>query len=157
MSERQQPQLPIGSRIEQADEALTARIDQAQAANGLSRTGWQIVNALHEAGTTTHEQLAELLRPFASAESLAEQISHLAGRELIESERGTAAYRLTDRGRQVHAEALATQHQIRWRAVQGVSESDYLTAVRVLRRIVENLSEGNAQMSPGTPPPEQGR
>lgn len=157
MSERQQPQLPIGYWIKQADQALTAQIDEAQAANGLSRTGWQILNTLHEAGTMTREQISELLRPFASVESLVEQISHLAGRELIESERGTTAYRLTDRGRQVHAEALATQHQIPWRAVQGVSESDYLTTIRVLRQIVENLSEGNAEMSPGTPPPEQGR
>ena len=157
MSERQQPQLPIGYWIKQADQTLSARIDQAQAATGLSRTGRQILNTLHDAGTMTREQITELLRPFASTESLAEQIAHLSGRGLIESERDTIAYRLTDRGRQIHAEALATQHQIRWRAVQGVSEPDYLTAVRVLRQIVENLSEGNAEMSPGTPPPEQGR
>lgn len=157
MAEREQPQLPIGYWIKRADEALTARIDEAQAANGLSRTGWQILHALHEAGSMTHEQLAELLRPFAGTESLAEQIAHLAGRGLIESERDTTAYRLTDRGRQVHADALASKREIRWRAVQGVSEADYLTAMRVLQRIAENLSEGSAERPPGASPPEQER
>jgi hypothetical protein len=103
------------------------------------------------------EQIAELLRPFASTESLAEQIAHLAGRGLIESERDTTAYRLTDRGRQVHADALATQREIRWRAVQGVSEADYLTAIRVLQRIVKNLGEGSAESLPGAHQSEQGR
>lgn len=157
MAERQQPQLPIGYWIKRADEALTARIDEAQAANGLSRTGWQILNALHEAGSMTHEQLAELLRPFAGTESLAEQIAHLAGRGLIESERDTTAYRLTDRGRQVHADALTLQREIRRRAVQGVSEADYLTAIQVLQRIAENLSEGSVESLPGAHQSEQGR
>ncbi len=86
MAEREQPQLPIGYWIKRADEALTARIDEVQAANGLWRTGWQILDAPHEAGSMTHEQLGELLRPFAGTESLAEQSAHLAGRGLIERE-----------------------------------------------------------------------
>jgi len=152
MAERQQPQLPIGYWIKRADEALTARIDEAQSANGLSRTGWRILNALHDAGSMAREQIAELLRPFASAGSLAEQIAHLSGRGLIESEGDAAAYRLTDRGRQVHADALATQREIRWRAVQGVSE-----AIRVLQRIVENLGEGSTGRTPSLHQSEQGR
>ena len=122
-----------------------------------SRTGWQILNALHDAGSMAHEQIAELLRPFASAGSLTEQIAHLSGRGLIESEGDAAAYRLTDRGRQVHADALATQRETRWRAAQGVSEADYLTAIRVLQRIVKNLGEGSAESLPGAHQSEQGR
>ncbi len=157
MAEQQQPQLPIGYWIKRADEALTARIDEAQSANGLSRTGWQILNALHDAGSMTREHITQLLHPFASAGAFAEQIAHLAERGLIEGEGDTTAYRLTDRGRQVHADALATQREIRWRAVQGVSEADYLTAIRVLQRIVENLSEGSTGRTPSLHQSEQVR
>ena len=157
MAEQQQPQLPIGYWIKRADEALTARIDEAQAANGLSRTGWQILNAPHDAGSMAREHIPQLLHPSASAGSLVEQIAHLAERGLIESERDTTAYRLTDRGRQVHADALASQRAVRQRAVQGVSEADYLTAIRVLQRIVENLSEGSTGRTPSLHQSEQVR
>jgi len=132
--------LPIGYWLKKADEALTTRINEAQQANSLSRTDWQVLNSLHDVGPMTREQLGEPLRPFADANALAQVIERLVGRGLVEGE-GTAAaaYRLTDQGRHVHGAALFLQKQVREQAIQGVSDADYATAIRVLQRLVTNL------------------
>lgn len=140
MSEQSKPHLPIGYWLKKADEMLTVRINEAQKANGLSRTDWQVLNVLHEAVTATREQLAEPLRPFADTGSLDEVIERLVRRGLIEGGDSAAGYRLTGQGRRVHQAALDLQKEVRQQAVRGVSEADYLTTVRVLQRLVENLS-----------------
>lgn len=48
-------------------EALTLRINDAQQANALTRTEWQILNVLRDAGeATAMEKLATTLRTFAN-------------------------------------------------------------------------------------------
>ena len=60
-----------------------------------------------------------------------------------------AAYQLTDEGRQRHAVILAAQKEVRLRAMQGISEAEYVTVIRVLQRIVNNLSEDGSPSDPG--------
>lgn len=136
------PNLPIGYWLKRADAAITARIDEAQGANGLSRIEWQVLNVLHEVGTATPEQLADSLGVFADMGSLGDTARRLAGRGLIEEGFGASSYRLTGQGRQVHDAALRLQKQVRQQAVRGVSESDYATTLRVLQLLVENLTVG---------------
>jgi DNA-binding MarR family transcriptional regulator len=145
MSEQKSPYLPIGYWVRKVDETLTAQINEAQEVNGLSRTTWQVLNVLHDMASTTLAQLAEPLRPFADAGSLADVIDRLAERGLIEGERSASAgFRLTDQGRRVHQAALERQKEVRQRAVRGVSEADYLTTVQVLQRVAENLTGPDA-------------
>lgn len=61
----------------------------------------------------------------------------LVDRGLIEED--DKSLRLTDRGRNLHATALEVQIKIRQQAVQGITEADYVTTVRVLQQIVSNL------------------
>ena len=146
MSEVKKPHLPIGYWLKRADEVLTKRINEAQRANGLSRTEWQILNVLSEVGSATDEQLEAPLRPFADITSLRELISGLQQRGLV-SGKGTAddRYALTTHGQQTHEAALALQKEVRRQAMKDISEEDYATTVHVLQRIVENLSgEGAA-------------
>lgn len=143
MLEEKKPHLPIGYWIKKADEALTTRINAAQQANGLSRTGWQILNSLHEGVATTHEALATLLRPFGESDALREAIEQLVTRGLVEEDEGAGSdYRLTTDGQHVYEAALVLQREVRRQAVQGVDEADYAAAVRVLQRLVENLTAG---------------
>lgn len=143
MIEEKRPQLPIGYWIKRADEVLTACIDEAQKRNGLNRTEWQVLNLLHETSAAPRGRIAEILRPFVDAESLTATIDGLVKRGLIEEEAGEGgAFRLTEHGRTVHAAALETQQGVRWRAMEGITEADYLTTVRVLQQIVRNLTGG---------------
>lgn len=137
MSEQKRPHLPIGYWLKKADELLTARIDEVQKANGLSRTEWQILNSLYEMSTASRSQIIELLSPFADAGRLGSTIDVLVDRGLIEED--DKSLRLTDRGRNLHATALEVQIKIRQQAVQGITEADYVTTVRVLQQIVSNL------------------
>jgi hypothetical protein len=145
MPEEKKPHLPIGYWIKKADEALTTRINAAQQANGLSRTDWQILNTLHEGVATTHKALATLLRPFVGPDALRGAIEQLVTRGLVKGDEGAdSGYQLTTDGQHVYEAALILQQEVRRQAVQGVDEADYATAVRVLQRLVENLTAGIA-------------
>ena len=142
MSEPKKPHLPIGYWLKQADELLTRRINEAQRANGLNRTDWQILNVLQEAGSATDEQLATSLQPFASAAALREAVAALSQRGLVAGH-GSAddGYTLTMQGERIYETALASQKEVRQRSMKGISEVDYATTVRVLQLIVENLRD----------------
>jgi DNA-binding MarR family transcriptional regulator len=133
--------LPIGYWLKQADAVLTEHINQAQQNNGLSRTDWQVLNLLSERGTASWEDIAEPLRPFADGKQLEAVVHHLVARRLIEGA-GELEFRLTDQGSQVHREALSAQKKVRQKAIDGVSQTEFETTLRVLQRIVANLSEG---------------
>lgn len=147
MNEPTQPHLPIGYWLKKADEVLTTRINEAQQANGLSRTEWQLLNVLHEVRLATREQLAAPLRPFADAAALGDAVLRLAQRGLIEGDgSGASQYQLTRLGTEIHEAALPLQKEVRQRAVHGISQSDYTTAVRVLQQLVKNVDgDGAAQ------------
>ena len=142
MPERKTPHLPIGYWLKKADELLTARINEAQRANGLSRTEWQILNVLHETPAASRGEIIEVLHPFGEPEKLGSIIDGLVGRGLVEAEgAGAEALRLTEAGRALHRTALEVQQKVRERAVRGISEADYVTTVRVLQQMVKNLTD----------------
>ena len=143
MTQHSKPHLTIGYWLKKADELLTARINEAQAANGLSRTEWQLLNTLPETQASSRMQIIEMLRPFADADVLHSTIDGLIRRGLVVEEAGTDELRLSSEGTKVHAAAFEVQKTVRRQAVQGISEADYLTTIRVLQTIVENLSGGD--------------
>ncbi|MDQ3080635.1 MAG: BlaI/MecI/CopY family transcriptional regulator [Acidobacteriota bacterium] len=147
MSETRQRHLPIGYWLKRADELLAVRIDEAQQANGLSRREWQILNVLWELKSVAREELATPMRPFVDATALDDTMRTLVQRGLIEGDGSDASpYLLSKQGKETHESALSSQKEIRKRAMEGVSQTDYVTAVSVLQRLVENLEkEGSAQ------------
>lgn len=141
MTEQKQPHLPIGYWIKKADEVLTARINEAQEANGLTRTQWQVLNFLQETSSAARDHILEVLHPFGDADRIGSAIDSLTQRGLVETDDPeTGTLRLTAQGQALHATALAVQKQIRLQAVQGITEADYVTTVRVLQQIVTNLA-----------------
>ena len=144
MTESRQPHLPIGYWAKKAADVLTVRINEVQQTLGLARTEWQILNSLHEAESATGEQLAEWVRPFADAAVIDAAVLRLTQQGLIEEIGSRASrFQLTKSGQELHQTALSLQKEVRQQAVKDISEPDYLTTVRVLQQLVENL-EGNA-------------
>jgi len=158
MTEAKKSHLPIGYWLKKADEVLTTRINEAQRANGLSRAEWQILNVLSEIKVATREQLASPMRPFADDPMLSDAVLLLVQRGLIEGNgSASSGYRLTKLGRDIHEAAFFRQKEVRQRAVTGISEVDYITAVRVLQQLVKNLDvDGVGQQGAPSDAPNNG-
>jgi DNA-binding MarR family transcriptional regulator len=141
MTEVTNLKLPIGYWLKQADKVLTEQINQAQAVHGVSRTEWQILNLLKENGRATKESIFEILRTFVDASEFQEIINRLIERGWIDAEVGCGDYQLTDIGEAQHERIFTTQKEVRQRAMQGISQDEYATVIRVLQQMVENLNE----------------
>ena len=133
------PTPPIGHWLKKADEVLTASIDEAQRENGLARLDWQVLNVIKERGFATRDQVAAMLQPFADPATIIRVIQRLVERGVVEREPPEDRYSLSPRGRELHEKALASQTEVRARAMRDINAADFATTVRVLQKIVENL------------------
>lgn len=143
MNQATKPNLPIGYWLKQADKLLTEKINEVQAANGVSRFEWQVLNLICEAGSASKERIFEIMHTFIDAPSLDDIIRHLMKPGWIEQRGGPGSdpteFQLTEEGQRQHEIILAMQKEIRRRAMQGISEGEYATVIRVLQQIVRNL------------------
>ena len=147
MNQKDRAQRPIGYWLKRTDEALTTHINSALSEQGLTRFHWQALNILHQAGVTTQDQILAEMRDFVTVVELEDILAAFEQQGWVMRRPGAstpAELELTDAGRQGHASALRVQTEVRKRAVEGVSQEEYLTVIRVLERIVANLEGGNA-------------
>jgi DNA-binding MarR family transcriptional regulator len=129
--------LPIGYWLKQADNLLTERINAIQAANGINRTEWQVINLL-SAGERAPGQLCEKLQPFTGKDNLHGLLGELVAKEIIEVNNGN--YLLTSKGREVYDACFKQQQEFRMKTMEGISAEDYATTLETLQKIVTNLS-----------------
>lgn len=54
-------------------------------------------------------------------------------------------FQLTEEGLVAHGTVLTAQQEVRQRAMQGISEEEYATVLRVLQRIVSNLADDGSE------------
>ena len=141
MTEVTNLKLPIGYWLKQADEVLTEQINQAQAMHGVSRTEWQILNLLKENGRATRESIFQTMRTFVDTSEFQEIINRLAERGWIDESVGSGELQLTEAGQRQHERIFATQKEVRQRAMQGISQDEYTTTIRVLKQMIENLDQ----------------
>ena len=131
--------LPIGYWIKEADNLLTAGTDAIHSNTGITRTGWQVLNSIHESGSLPRAALFSLLSPFANPATLEQILVKLTGDNLIEV-RDDILF-LTPEGNQMHQQCFDQQKVFRQKAMQGISEKDYQLTVLTLQRIAENLKD----------------
>jgi DNA-binding MarR family transcriptional regulator len=152
MKMKQQPQLPIGYWLKQTDNAITAYANKVQQANGVSRAEWQVLNLLNDAGSASRDHIFEIMQTFVDAAGLDAIIARLDTLGWIEQlhaeDQRPAEFQLTAEGRQHHGTILVTQKEAREQTMQGISEADYATVIRVLQQIVHNLTEPAADAGP---------
>lgn len=145
MNQDKGTQLPIGYWLKQADNLLTEQIDQAQATHAVSRSEWQILNLLKESGHASREAIFATMRTFVDTASFDNIITSLVARGWVEApaaaSTGAEEFQLSAEGQRQHAVIFATQKEVRQRAMQGISQEDYATVVRVLQQMVSNLGD----------------
>jgi DNA-binding MarR family transcriptional regulator len=84
MNQATKPNLPIGYWLKWADKLLAEKINEVQAANGVSRSEWQVLNLICEAGSASKERIFEIMHTFIDAPNLDDIIRHLIERGWIE-------------------------------------------------------------------------
>lgn len=141
MSAKAPTDLPIGYWLKRVHDLLDAAVAHAQAAHGLSRLDWQVLNALWESGTADAEDVHARLQPFADTATIMAALDRLLQRGMAGRTAHGDALALTVRGEAVHAAALAAQRELRGRAMNGVSEAEYEMVLMVLRRVADNLED----------------
>lgn len=128
---------PIGWWLKEVDRLLEESFERVLADDGLTRRQWQALNAAagsHQAGGPA-PSIAEALSPFlSSVEELAAVTDPLVERGWLAGEALTA-----DGERALRALSTKVQAQRR-RVTAGVSDSEYLATVGVLRRMAANLA-----------------
>jgi DNA-binding MarR family transcriptional regulator len=130
---------PIGYLLKEADRVITAHVDAAQAANGVSRLEWQVLNSLRAGSPGSSAQLAAALHMFLDEAAALGRILERFRAEGWAEVLPTGEVRLTAAGERHHTHVLARQQEVRQLAMQGISSEDYSTVLRVLDRIVTNL------------------
>lgn len=152
MTDSNHPHLPIGHWLRKVDRLLTQHIDHAQERSGLTRTGWQILNTISESEAVSIRELHKTMVPFCDRTETERVLSGLVDRGLVDRVPGPdPQVRLTGEGGEVYERALSRQRRVRRRAVSGVSEAEYSTAIRVLERMAENLEMEDLPFPTTTP------
>jgi DNA-binding MarR family transcriptional regulator len=110
-------------------------------------TSWQVLNTPKENLSPSREQILDTLHAFIDSDQLGQIIARLIERGRVERtvthEKGMEAFQLTQEGQHRHEAIFATQKAVRQWAMQGISEEEYATVIRVLERIVSNLNGGS--------------
>ena len=147
MTQAPKPDRPIGYWLKQVDQLLTEQINKAQAAHGVSRSQWQVLNIINEAGRTSKERIFETMQTFIDAPQLDDIITRLIERgwveQLVDKTAGTVKFQLTEEGLRQHESILDKQKEVRRRAMQGIREDEYALVIQVLQQMASNLQENN--------------
>jgi len=134
-------QLPIGYWLKRADEAITTRVNQTLAELGFTRSRWQVLNSIYEAGTISRQDVFTTMQTFITSQELEALLDGFdqAGWLLQEGAGESSMLVLTATGKMERENLMTRQSAVRRQAVQGLTEQEYVLVVDVLQRIVANL------------------
>jgi hypothetical protein len=153
MAEMRTAREAIGYWLKQADTAITEHSDQALSVEGFTRTKWQTLHLIFEAGAASRQDIFATMRTFITASELDEILGVFAQCGWL-MERNAGEERmleLSEAGKRTHEKVFARQREVRQQTMQGIGGEEYAAAISVLQRIVQNLEGG--PMSPQDIPP----
>jgi len=130
--------LPIGYYLKKTDNLLTDRINKIHSEWGLTRTEWQLLNAIYEG--VDKSTLLTQLAVFASTEQLIGTITELIKRGLVIE---TPTLKLTDEGERTFRNCLQKQTALRQQSMQNISEQEYRQLITTLEKMIDNLEKTN--------------
>ncbi|MFE9481777.1 MarR family winged helix-turn-helix transcriptional regulator [Streptomyces spororaveus] len=131
---------PIGYWLNRTDQALTASMDAALADFGLTRLGWQVLNAVKDDPRATDSAVRTALATGADTAALDSAVASLLAGGWVTRPR-PEGLALTDDGRAHLAEVGARVADFRELSATGITREEYVTAVTVLERMTRNLTE----------------
>jgi hypothetical protein len=149
------PSRPIGFWVKAADDALTRAIDVAPGEHGVSHLEWQAFQFMEKAGPLDLPVLLGRIKPLAPLDEITEILDRFGEMGWLEiTTRGPRAiqvFQLSEAGHAQHAQILRRQEEIQHQVADGIAPEEFATAVRVLERLVSNIS--SADRKAGRLPP----
>ncbi len=135
---------PIGYWLKHADEVITEHVDRVLSDNGFTRSRWQVLNIIYQAGTTTRSGVFDTMQTFIDICQLDEIIDGFMeeGWLVKHGEGNGAQLTLTAAGKAKRESVFELQRDVRRRAMRGITEREYATVIDVLERMVRNLEVG---------------
>ena len=135
---------PIGYWLKHADEVITEHVDRVLSDNGFTRSRWQVLNTIYQAGTTTRSGVFDTMQTFIDICQLDEIIDGFMeeGWLVKHGEGNEAQLTLTAAGKAKRESIFELQREVRRRAMRGITEREYATVIDVLERMVRNLEVG---------------
>ena len=137
-------QKPIGYWLKHADNVISEHVDKVLSENGFTRSRWQVLNIVYQAGTITRSSVLDTMQTFIDAPQLDEIIEEFVeeGWLVRFGEGDGAQLTLTEAGKAQRETLFELQSEVRRRAMQGITEREYATVIDVLERMVSNLERG---------------
>ncbi|MFG2990897.1 MarR family transcriptional regulator [Streptomyces sp. NPDC048257] len=132
---------PIGYWLNRTDQALTSSMNAALAEFGLTRLGWQVLNAVKDDPRATDAALPAALAvgAGAGAETLTEAVASVLTAGWVTRPR-PGHLSLTTDGLVHLAEVARRMDAFRELSAAGVTREEYVIAVTVLERMTHNLT-----------------
>jgi hypothetical protein len=87
------------------------------------------------AGPRTMSQIDEAVKPFLAAETFQSMVDDLVARGWV-----AGGYELTAEGREVYETIAVKVRAFRKKAIDGLSDQDYITLVTLLERVAANVT-----------------
>ncbi|ASO19291.1 hypothetical protein AHOG_08230 [Actinoalloteichus hoggarensis] len=129
---------PIGFWLRHLDQLIETGLDEALTAANVTRRQWQVLSLLRARPRDPAELLVEL-RPFATIVEAHTVLDDLRDRGWIDDEADHCA--ITADGVAVWSAAAEHAHEFRRATSDGITEEEYRTTLRVLRRMAGNIVE----------------
>jgi len=137
-------QKPIGYWLKHADNVISEHVDKVLSENGFTRSRWQVLNIVYQAGTITRSSVLDTMQTFIDARQLDEiiKVFEEQGWLIKHGEEEGAQLTLTEAGKAQRESIFKAQSEVRRRTMQGITEREYATVIDVLERMVSNLERG---------------
>ncbi|AEW95340.1 MULTISPECIES: MarR family winged helix-turn-helix transcriptional regulator [Streptomycetaceae] len=138
---------PVGYWTRAANDAVISYINARMGEFGIAQRHWWALFQVGRAtdGLTTGElvELMRRIRPYVDAPSVEPAVAELVERALLVRDT-TGRLTLTDSGAALRDRVQLLVQENRARIHAGIPDEDYVTTVKVLRRMIENVG-GNAE------------
>jgi DNA-binding MarR family transcriptional regulator len=137
-------QKPIGYWLKHADNVVTEHIDRVLNENDFTRSRWQVLNIVYQAGTVTRSDVLDTMQTFIDARQLDEVIEEFVeeGWLVKHGEEEGVHLTLTEAGKDQRETIFKLQSEVRRQTMQGITEREYATVIDVLEPMVSNLERG---------------
>ncbi|MEV6962770.1 MarR family winged helix-turn-helix transcriptional regulator [Streptomyces sp. NPDC051207] len=131
---------PIGYWSWAAYKAVVTRTREALAGIGTTQPQWWVLAQIARADTVkTRDEVSRLLRNYLDAgpEAMEAEIDQAIAHGWI-TEDAEGRLRITREGRAFYDKAAALQDELRAERHAGISDTEYLTTLKVLQRFIHN-------------------
>lgn len=128
---------PIGAWVREADIVFTHLTRKTVSHGSFNRMEWQLLNFIHERGNAPINEAKVLLNVFDRDKVTDQVIMRFVSDGLVVKDGKNIT--VTDKGRKAYAEVNEIQEEIKRKAMEGVTEEEYVTTIATLRKLIDNL------------------